>query len=90
MLDSCPSEMMEPHDTCSDDHGGSSAADAEKSANSETNTNSYIQVHRSTFSGAFTDNGSGDEPPEERPMTLKRRYVTVELLLDKHDMTDVT
>jgi hypothetical protein len=29
------------------------------------------------------DNGSGDEPPEERPVTLKRRYMTLERVLNK-------
>jgi len=83
MLDSSPSEMMEPHDDCSSDHGGSSAADAERSENVETNTNSCRQVHRSISSGVPADNGSGDEPPEERPVTLKRRYMTLERVLNK-------
>lgn len=74
VLDSFPCEMVEPHDGCSGDHGGSSAADAGRSENVETNTNSCRQVHRSTLSGVFTDNGSGDEPPEERPVTLKRSH----------------
>jgi hypothetical protein len=30
------------------------------------------------LSGVPADNGSGDEPPEERPVTLKRRYMTLE------------
>lgn len=83
MLNSCPSEMMEPHDECSSDHGGSSTADAERSENVETNTNSHRQVRRSILSGMPADNGSGDEPPEERPVTLKRRYVTLERVLNK-------
>ena len=83
MLDSCPSEMMEPHDECSSDHGGSSAADAERSENVETNTKSCSQVHRNVLSGVPADNGYGDEPQEERPVTLKRRYLTLDQVLNK-------
>jgi hypothetical protein len=35
------------------------------------------------LSGVPVDNGSGEEPPEERPVTLKRRYVTLERVLNK-------
>ena len=89
MLDSCPSEMMESHDECSSDHGGRSAADAERSENVETYTSSCRQVHRSFLSGVSADNGSGDEPPEERPVTLKRRYITLEQVLNKLDMVQL-
>jgi hypothetical protein len=33
-------------------------------------------VDGSTFVGISSGRGSGDEPPEERPVTLKRRYLT--------------
>lgn len=89
MLDACPSEMVEPYDACSGDHDGSSAVDAGRSKNVETNISSCRQVPRSTLSGVFTDHGSGDEPPEERPVTLKRRYMTVHLVLTKHDVVEL-
>jgi hypothetical protein len=76
MLDSQPSDTMEPHDDCSGSHGDSTVADTEWGENFETNTNSCKHVDRSTFSHVSADKGSGDEPPEERPVTLKRRYLT--------------
>jgi hypothetical protein len=73
MLDSHPSDMMEPDDTC--DHVGSTAADTERDGNHESSTNSHRHVDRSTILRISVERGSGDEPPEERPVTLKRRYL---------------
>jgi hypothetical protein len=78
MLDSQPSDPVEPHDDCSGSHGDSTVADTEGCENFETSTNSYKHVDRSTISQVSADTGSGDEPPEERPATLKRRYLTTE------------
>lgn len=76
MLDSQPSDATEPGIDCSGSHGDSIVADTEGCENFETNTNSCKHMGRSTFSWVSADTGSGDEPPEERPVTLKRRYLT--------------
>jgi hypothetical protein len=75
MLDSQPSDPVEPHDDCSGSHGDNTIADTEEYKNFETSTNSCKHVDRSTFSRVSDDTGSGEEPPEERPATLKRRYL---------------
>jgi hypothetical protein len=76
MLDSQTSNMMDPCDDCSGSHGDNTVADAKGYENFETNTNSCKHAGRSAFSRVSADTGSGDEPPEERPVTLKRRYLT--------------
>jgi hypothetical protein len=76
MLDSQPSDTREPCDDCSGSHSDNTIADTEGCENFETNTNSCRHVGRSAFSRVSGDTGSGDEPPEDRPVTLKRRYLT--------------
>lgn len=73
MLDSQPSDMIQPCDDCSGSHGDSTVTDTEGHENFETNTNSCRHMGRSAFSQVSGETGSGDEPPEERPVTLKRR-----------------
>ncbi|XP_023705756.1 trimethylguanosine synthase isoform X2 [Cryptotermes secundus] len=74
MLDSQPSDPIEPCDDCSGSHGDSTVADTKGHENSETNTNSCRHMGRSAFSQVSGETGSGDEPPEERPVTLKRSH----------------
>jgi hypothetical protein len=76
MLHSEPSDTNEPQDSCSGSHGDNTVADTAGSENVETNTSSCKHMDRSTFLRVAADEGSGDEPPEERPVTLKRRYLT--------------
>lgn len=74
MLDSQPSDPVEPHDDCSGSHGDNTVSDTERCNNFETSTNSCKHVDRSASSRVSADTGSGDEPPEERPATLKRSH----------------
>lgn len=74
MLDSHPSDVIEPHDTS--DHVGNTAAGTESDGNFESNADSHRHVDRSTILRISVHRGSGDEPLEEKPVTLKRRYLT--------------
>jgi hypothetical protein len=76
MLDPQPSDTVEPHDDCSGSHGDSTIVHTERGANSEADTSSCKNTDRSMMSQNSAGEGSGDEPPEERPVTLKRRYLT--------------
>jgi hypothetical protein len=76
ILHSEPTDTNEPRDDCSDSHSSNTVADAAGGENVETNTNSCKHTDRSTLLRAAADEDSGDEPPEERPVTLKRRYLT--------------
>jgi hypothetical protein len=78
MLDSHPSTMVEPHDA-SGDCVGSTAGDTERDCNFEsvTDSNRYVDINTALKISVHVD--SGDEPPEERPVTLKRRYMTVHI-----------
>ncbi|XP_021933862.1 uncharacterized protein LOC110836698 isoform X3 [Zootermopsis nevadensis] len=72
MLDSHPSDVIEPHDTS--DHVGNTAAGTESDGNFESNADSHRHVDRSTILRISVHRGSGDEPLEEKPVTLKRSH----------------
>jgi hypothetical protein len=76
MLHPEPTDTNEPQDSCSGSHGDNTVADTAGGDSVETNTNSSKHMDRNVSLRVAADEGSGDEPPEERPVTLKRRYLT--------------